>query len=342
MMESNHSRQNPPATIAAAAAVQPLLNSTVKNLNPHFPPFQTAMGDAGFTRFPTCLDPRAEEYRPFNQVTLFQPQPHQIYYPYPQQPIADLHLTPFSDFTNTTNVAPFYAPQAHVSLPPLPPPLPPPSPAPTRTLLLSSVPTDVSESDVRRDLEIFGDVRAVQMERVRDGIVTVHFYDVRSSQRAAAEIRGQHMRQQGRLRVYYDAVLARNSSGEFGGGGEVWGPVPVAAPVGPGVVGGHAVWAQFKVPVGVGGVPDGVNQGTIVVFNLDEGVNTARLKEIFEAFGNYLINLFAVFPLHLHAFRYYQKVHEYLFYFRTQGTVVSEIAILGIVVSENVFYSRGS
>ncbi|XP_058194210.1 protein terminal ear1-like [Rhododendron vialii] len=243
------------------------------------------MGDAGFIRFPTCLDPRAEEFRPFNQVTLFQPHPHQIYYPYPQQPIADLHLTPFSDFTNTTNVAPFYAPQAHVSLPPLPPPLPPPSPAPTRTLLLSSVPTDVSESDVRRDLEIFGDVRAVQMERVRDGIVTVHFYDVRSSQRSAAEIRGQHMRQQGRLRVYYDAVLARNSSGEFGGGGEVWEPVPVAAPVGPGVVGGHAVWAQFKVPVGVGGVPDGVNQGTIVVFNLDEGVNTARLKEIFEAFG---------------------------------------------------------
>ncbi|KAE9454683.1 hypothetical protein C3L33_13425, partial [Rhododendron williamsianum] len=74
-----------------------------------------------------------------------------------------------------------------------------------------------------------------------------------------------------------DAGFTRNSRG-----GEVWGPVPVA---GPGVVGGHAVWAQFKVPVGVGGVPDGVNQGTIVVFNLDEGVNTARLREIFEAFG---------------------------------------------------------
>ncbi|KAI8526965.1 hypothetical protein RHMOL_Rhmol12G0039700 [Rhododendron molle] len=229
------------------------------------------MGDAGFIRFPTCLDPRAEEFRPLNQTTLFQP--HQIFYPYPQEPVAVLHLTPFSDFTNTTNVAPFYAPPAHVSLPL-------PSAAPTRILLLSSVPTDVSDSDVRRDLEIFGDVRAVQMERLRDGIVTVHFYDVRSAQRAAAEVRGQHVRQQGRLRVYYDAVLARNSSG-----GEVWGPVPVAAPAGPGVVGGHAVWAQFKVPMGVGGVPDGVNQGTIVVFNLDEGVNTARLKEIFEAFG---------------------------------------------------------
>lgn len=235
------------------------------------------MGDAGFITFPTCLDPTAEEFRPLKQTTTFflPPAPQQTYYNYnpypPQQPITDLH------------VAPFYAPPAHVSLPPLPPPLPPPSAAATRTLLLSSVPADVSESDIRRDLEIFGDVRAVQMERLRrDGIVTVHFFDVRSARRAAAEICGQHMRQQGRLRAYYDAVAARNSTGV---GGEVWGPAPVAAPMGPGVVGGHVVWAQFKVPVGVGGVPDGVNQGTIVVFNLDEGVNTARLKHIFEAFG---------------------------------------------------------
>ncbi|KAH7855660.1 hypothetical protein Vadar_027395 [Vaccinium darrowii] len=51
-------------------------------------------------------------------------------------------------------------------------------------------------------------MRAVEMGRVRDGIVTVHFYDVRDAQRAAVEIR----RQQGRIRAHYNAVV---SAGNF-------------------------------------------------------------------------------------------------------------------------------
>ncbi|KAL2537007.1 protein terminal ear1-like [Forsythia ovata] len=50
---------------------------------------------------------------------------------------------------------------------PLPVSLPPSSSSPTRTLLLNMVPIDVSESTMRRELEVFGDVRAVQMERLR-------------------------------------------------------------------------------------------------------------------------------------------------------------------------------
>ncbi|KAL2520667.1 protein of unknown function-containing protein [Forsythia ovata] len=48
--------------------------------------------------------------------------------------------------------------------------LPPSSSSPTRTLLLSMVVTDVSESTVRRELEMFSDVRGVQMEKLREGM----------------------------------------------------------------------------------------------------------------------------------------------------------------------------
>ncbi|KAL2537032.1 protein terminal ear1-like [Forsythia ovata] len=53
---------------------------------------------------------------------------------------------------------------------PLPVSLPPSSSLPTRTLLLSMVPIDISESTVRRELEVFDDVRAVQMEWLRKGM----------------------------------------------------------------------------------------------------------------------------------------------------------------------------
>ncbi|KAI7748883.1 hypothetical protein M8C21_032804, partial [Ambrosia artemisiifolia] len=131
----------------------------------------------------------------------------------------------------------FYKPLPPPPIPlplPLPPPqLPPPSPSPTRTLLLSSVPSHVTESVVRRDMEPFGDVRAVQMEKVRDG--------------------GNYL------------------------------SVPVPPPA-PGLIDGCAVWAQFTFPV-AGELPDGYNQGTLVVFNLNSDVTTRTLKETFGAFG---------------------------------------------------------
>ncbi|KAL8535286.1 hypothetical protein ACS0TY_011056 [Phlomoides rotata] len=159
--------------------------------------------------------------------------------------------------------------------PPLPVSLPPASPTASRTLLLSMVPTTASESTVRRELEVFGDVRAVQMERRRDGLVTVHFYDVRDAQAALAAIQEQHMQQQFRLGRHYDAVL--NNS------------VPLMPPLPPpqaarGLINGRVVWAQFTVPV-TSGLPDGNNQGTLVVFNVDSGVSASSLKQIFESFG---------------------------------------------------------
>ncbi|KAI3680596.1 hypothetical protein L6452_35369 [Arctium lappa] len=121
------------------------------------------MKDTAYDRFPITLNPTAQEFRPTYPLPNNLPPllPH-TYYSY------NFYGPP----------PPLPPPSAAVYVNPLPPPLPPPSTTPTRTLLLSSVPSDVSESIVRRDLEVFGDVRAVQMDKVRDGIVTVHFYDV--------------------------------------------------------------------------------------------------------------------------------------------------------------------
>ncbi|KAJ8548336.1 hypothetical protein K7X08_030805 [Anisodus acutangulus] len=220
------------------------------------------------------LDPRAQEFiprYPFNQPhnnNSLPLLPNQFYYPYSCPP------PPYGDVVGYHQVP--LPPLAYVSTnPPIPTPiLPPPSSMSTRTLLLSMVPINVSESIVRRDLEVFGDVRAVQMRRVREGIVTVHFYDLRHAQTALIEIQQQHMQQQMRLRRHYESVnLGQNCH---------LSPLPSPAR---GLIAGRAVWAQFTFPV-TSGLPDGNNQGTLVIFNLEPQTSTGSLRDIFQAFGH--------------------------------------------------------
>ncbi|XP_027099341.1 protein terminal ear1 homolog [Coffea arabica] len=239
------------------------------------------MGDTtGFaSRFPGNLDPRAQEFIPTTHhhlpPLLF---PH-LYVPYASPP-------PYHQFSPPAPPPPAFVSSDHPSLlsPPGSTSLPPSCNMPSRALLLSMVPADVSESTVRRELEVFGDVRAVQMERVRDGIVTVHFYDLRQAQEALAAIQEQHMQQQFRLRRHYDAVFAQNSVGL-----NLLPPpsqllLPPLPPPARGLIAGRAVWAQYTVPV-ASTLPDGNNQGTLVIFNLEPEVTPTYLKQIFEAFG---------------------------------------------------------
>ncbi|EOY00718.1 hypothetical protein QUC31_014149 [Theobroma cacao] len=239
------------------------------------------MGDTGPVRFPGNLDPTAQEFWPA-QIPVCQPQiplfrPPQLYYPYatpPAVPICDGGVAQF----HTPVPAP--APTAYVtsSMVVAPqPPLPPPTAAATRALVLTLVPCDVSESKVRKELEVFGEVRGVQMERVREGIVTVHFYDLRHAEKALKEIREQHMQQQTRVRNQCVAAAAGCEPGEI----NACAPLPPSAR---GLIAGRAVWAHFIIPAS-NAVPDGNNQGTVVVFNLDPGVSTSKLKEIFQAYG---------------------------------------------------------
>ena len=263
------------------------------------------MGDTGLVRFPPGnLDPRAQEFRPSPnnffttpQVPLLPPPypQHQIFYPFPPP-----QTLPF-----TTDVA--ILGYHHQQYPPSPtaymrtlPSLPPEPASPTRTLVLSSVPCDVSETLIRRELEVFGEVRGVQMDRICDGIVTVHFYDLRHAESALNEIREQHMQHQARLRNIFTS-FAQNSGHE-----QTMVSLPLLPPPPParGLVAGCAVWAQFVIP-SCTAVPDGQNQGTIVVFNLDPNVSTKSLREIFQAFGNHIIVKFAylraeLFVLYVH------------------------------------------
>ncbi|KAG2261476.1 hypothetical protein Bca52824_068555 [Brassica carinata] len=165
--------------------------------------------------------------------------------------------------------------------PPPPPPRPwfngfsavqrlsPPSNSPTRSLSLIYVPRDVTESTVRRDLEVFGDVRGVQMERISEGAVTVHFYDLRDAKRAVREFCGKHMQHQERL-------------GSSSGGGSVWRSPSSSAR---GFVSGRPVWAHFVVP-DTNAVAGGCNQGTLVIFNLDPEVSSTALRQIFQVYGS--------------------------------------------------------
>ncbi|KAG1363359.1 Protein terminal ear1 [Cocos nucifera] len=212
------------------------------------------------------LDPGAAEYHPASQFALGQPQ---IYYPYPPPPAVPVY--------------PQVAPEEYVS-----PAWVAGDGAATRAVVLSMVPRYVGEAAVRVEMEAFGGVRAVEMGSLAaDGIVTVHFFDLRSAQAAVAEIREQHVRQQSLLGQQY-GVLA--------GGGMVLMHPPMG---GRGLIAGQAVWAHFAAR----GVDD-PNQGSIVVFNLDPNISSLALREIFEPFG-------AVKEVKEMASRPHHKVVEY-------------------------------
>ncbi|XVF43855.1 hypothetical protein PTKIN_Ptkin02bG0073500 [Pterospermum kingtungense] len=240
------------------------------------------MGESGPLRFPGNLDPSAQEFWP-TQNLVCQPQipifrPPQLYYPYVAPPtvafcdggVSQFHAAvPVLERTAYVTSSIVVAPQQ-----------PPPTAAATRALVLTLVPCDVSESKVRKELEVFGEVRGVQMGRVREGIVTVYFYDLRHAERALKEIREQHMQQQSRLRNQHIEAA--------GGAGFEPGQILIDAcgPLRParGLIAGRAVWAHFIIPAS-NAVPDGNNQGTVVVFNLDPGVSISKLKDIFQAYG---------------------------------------------------------
>ncbi|XVE85199.1 hypothetical protein DITRI_Ditri17bG0072900 [Diplodiscus trichospermus] len=240
------------------------------------------MGETGSVRFPGNLDPSAQEFWPA-KIPACQPQlplfrPPQFYYPYAAAPpmvsFGDGGLAQFHGAFPVPG--PATAPYATASMVVAPqPPLPPPTAAATRALVLTLVPCDVSESEVRKELEVFGEVRGVQMERVREGIVTVHFYDLRHAERALKEIREQHMQQQTGVRNQHVAAAGCEP-------GEINACAPLPPPRG--LIAGRAVWAHFIIPAS-NAVPGGNNQGTVVVFNLDPGVSTSKLKDIFQAYG---------------------------------------------------------
>ncbi|CAN1795233.1 Protein terminal ear1 [Linum perenne] len=220
------------------------------------------MGDAGggFFRFPASLDPQAQEFRPRDHqrhviAVLPPPQPFYYHHPPPQlqtpPPLPFGYQHQFQNHVVTVNNYDRVGSFNHGGGKANPPP---PAVAPTRAILVSSLPVDgrVSETLVRRELEVFGAVRGVQMERIRDGIVTVHFYDIRHAEAALDAIRDHQYHMHRRRRRPFE--------------------------------GWPTVWAQFTIP-SIHAMPEGQNQGTIVVFNLDPNASAYHLRQIFQPYG---------------------------------------------------------
>ncbi|XP_076902506.1 uncharacterized protein LOC143557280 [Bidens hawaiensis] len=104
---------------------------------------------------------------------------------------------------------------------------------PTRSLVLSLVPEYVNEPTIRRDLMVFGEIRGVDLERVRDGYVTVHLNDIRQATQVLNEVQKQYVQHQRRVREHLVSYASPPLP-----------PLPAA-----GLIGGNAVWAHFTIPI---------------------------------------------------------------------------------------------
>ncbi|XP_042499846.1 protein terminal ear1-like [Macadamia integrifolia] len=165
----------------------------------------------------------------------------------------------------TSNLMPFHNGSMGYLMPP--PTAPPTSPTPTRSLFLTLVPTHVSEMRVRVDLQVFGPVWSIEMKRLTEGIVTVHFYDERDSKAAFEAIRQQHKQYQKRLTEHYTTLG--------------WLVAPPMPQLTDGLIDGMAIWAEFSVH----GISARYDHGSLIVTNLDSKVSSRMVKEMFEGFG---------------------------------------------------------
>ncbi|KAG6528750.1 protein terminal ear1 homolog [Zingiber officinale] len=144
--------------------------------------------------------------------------------------------------------------QLHYPLPPPPPPQVP-SVLASRAVMISMVPRHLGEAEVRAAMEAFGRVQAVDVGALAaEGVVIVHYYDLRSAQAVVAA-------------AAHGLVYLSGGWGWFGG----WG-----------VGANHfsAIWAQFAAAA-----IDEPNQGFIFVLNSDSAFSCTALAQIFGAFG---------------------------------------------------------
>ncbi|THU71082.1 hypothetical protein C4D60_Mb08t31800 [Musa balbisiana] len=205
------------------------------------------------------LDPAAAEFHPATatagQLALGHPQIYYAYAPPPPPPHPPVVAVPVFHLQQPQ--------QVEVT-------------AATRAVALSMVPRHVGEAEVRAGMEAFGGVRAVEMGALAaEGVVIVHFFDLRSAEAAVAEVREQHARQHGGI-----GFGAPAGSAAAGNWAAPWMWCPQQPGGGRGTIAGHPVWAQFAA-VGL----DDPNQGSLVVLNSDTTIPLLALREIFEPLG---------------------------------------------------------
>eukprot|EP00898_Chlorokybus_atmophyticus_P008854 jgi/Chlat1/8970/Chrsp94S08264 len=135
----------------------------------------------------------------------------------------------------------------------------------SRSLLLLGVPATTSPEDLRKVVDDFGSIRALQTDQLaQGGVAVVHFHDLRHAQEAMKGLRTRLEAEWQQLEVHYTVVLGPLDSAERSD---------------------HQ--AASPSDGGAGGFPsDWHNQGTLVIFNLDAAVGNAELHAAFALHGD--------------------------------------------------------
>lgn len=174
----------------------------------------------------------------------------------------------------------------------------------SRAILLNGVPSSMTDEQLKIEMGEWGDVRIVVSDQKHQGLVTVNFFDLRCAKEALRDIQQQHLNKQQRmqqqfqlsqkqrgtpcsssLREYTDAAYDRQDAAKHSDlHTECIGSSSIS---GKGLINGVVMWAQYTLPIGAAAGPDGMNQGTLVVFNLDVDTTMEHLKSVFEAYGTY-------------------------------------------------------
>ena len=82
------------------------------------------------------------------------------------------------------------------------------------------MPAELSEQDLRHELEVWGLLRALDLDRRREGFFMILYYDLRHAKVGLTEIQEQQLMQQRRLQQHYNSLLHRKKRKEKGDGNE--------------------------------------------------------------------------------------------------------------------------
>ncbi|CAK9216999.1 unnamed protein product [Sphagnum troendelagicum] len=167
----------------------------------------------------------------------------------------------------------------------------------SRALLLNGVPIDMDEHQLKKEMEEWGPVRALGMERQHEGLVTVHYYDLRHTKEALGDIQQQHLWHQQRMQrrfqrqrsggphLHGESGYDRQDRGKHADRALDEAACDLGLATTRGLIAGKVMWAQYTSPSGAFAGPDALNQGTLVVFNLDADMPLDKLKAVFEEYG---------------------------------------------------------
>ena len=178
----------------------------------------------------------------------------------------------------------------------------------SRAILLNGVPASMTDEQLKNEMQKWGDVRTVVVGP--QGAVTVNFYDLRCAKDALRDIQQQHLNKQQRMQQQFQLSQKQRSAAGGSSSREHLdtaherqdsakhpdlfpdhnvGSSSISSTSGKGLINGVVMWAQYTLPIGAAAGPDGMNQGTLVVFNLDVDTTMEQLKSVFEVYGKYFV-----------------------------------------------------